>query len=279
MERIRTGFERARRENRPAVMPFICGGYPAPGVAGRAITALSAAGAPVIEVGIPFSDPIADGPVIAAAMHDVLSPSDGAAPATPERVLAEVAGVRGTTDAALVAMVSCSIVFRFGVERFVKVAGAAGFDGFIVPDLPLEESGELRELASRAGLAVSLLIAPTTPAERARRIAQACSGFVYLMARTGITGDDGGPGATGRAERGPTDLASRVADLRSATTLPIACGFGISRPEHVADVLRHADAAIVGSALVKRMGDAHRAGTDPVEGVLSLYLELVGARA
>jgi tryptophan synthase alpha chain len=271
MDRIRTAFEKAKRQSRPAIMPFVCGGFPAPGVTARAITALSAAGAPVIEVGIPFSDPIADGPVIAAAMHDVLSPTDGTPAASPERVMAEIAGIRATTDAALVAMVSCSIVFRVGMKRFVEQSAAAGFDGFIVPDLPLEESDELRSLAAGAGLAVSLLIAPTTPTDRARRIAQACTGFVYLMARTGITGDGGSGGGSGMSA---PDLASRVRELRDVTDLPIACGFGISKPQHVREVLKHADAAIVGSALVKRMDDAHKQKTDPVAAVLALYKDL-----
>lgn len=234
-----------------ALMPFVCGGHPGPGVTPRALLALQDAGAAVVEVGIPFSDPIADGPVIAAAMHDAIR-----AGSTPRSVLDEVASVRSRLRIGLVAMVSVSIVHRMGGPgTFVKQATQAGFDGLIVPDATLEESGDLLSAARAAGATLSLLVAPTTPPDRAAAIARACSGFVYLLARSGITGE--------RHEA--PDIADRVHMLRGATPLPIACGFGISTPEHVRAVVRHADAAIVGSTLVKRMDEAARTGRDPAE--------------
>lgn len=253
--------------SRPAVLPFLCGGYPAPGITERALIALSELGCPAIEVGIPFSDPIADGPVIAAAMHDALNPpaASGRKPATPETVMSEVARARSRASGAIVAMVSYSIVVKVGEARFVKDAAAAGFNGLIVPDLPLEESDSLRTLGAQAGLSLSLLVSPTTPPARAAEIARACTGFVYLLARTGITGVAAESPRTGAAAEPGDDLATRVAALRQATSLPIACGFGISTRDDVRAVLKHADAAIVGSAIVKVMTAANREGRDPVD--------------
>lgn len=237
-ERIASIFAELRRAGRGGVMPFICGGYPKPGDTASTIEALAGAGASIVEVGIPFSDPIADGPVIAAAMHEALKLG-----ATPRSVFAEVSQARPRVNIGIVAMCSISIVARMGgAPGFARAAQEAGFDGLIIPDAPLEESGELVAAARKNNLALSLLIAPTTPADRAKEIARACSGFVYLLARAGITGV---------SDQAP-DVRERVAMIRTATDLPIACGFGISRAEHVRAVIRDgADAAIVGSALVR----------------------------
>jgi tryptophan synthase alpha chain len=231
-------------------MPFVCGGYPALSTTAAVLPAMERAGATIVEVGIPFSDPIADGPVIAAAMHEALKLG-----ATPLEVFDQVASVRGQLSIGLVAMCSVSIVQRMGgAAAFCKQAKAAGFDGLIVPDAPMEESGEIRTAAAAAGLTASLLVAPTTPRERVAKIARTCSGFVYLLARTGITGE---------REDAP-EVAGMVKMIREVTDLPIACGFGISKAEHVRAVVRDggADAAIVGSALVRRMGSP--AGKDPI---------------
>lgn len=251
--RIPAIFAELRARNRKALMPFICGGYPSPGDTARVLPALARAGASIVEIGFPFSDPVADGPVIAAAMHDALQRG-----ATPGKVLDDVRTFRATADGSslgLVAMISISLVHRLGPATFIAAAKAAGLDGFIFPDVPVEESADLIARAQDAGLTSSLLIAPTTPPERAERIAKACTGFVYLLARAGITGE----GAA------VPDIAPRVKVLRTITDLPIACGFGISTPEHVRQVVHEggADAAIVGSALVRRIADAHAKGEDP----------------
>jgi tryptophan synthase alpha chain len=254
MNRIDAAFADLRARGRRGLMPFLCAGHPAPGMTGPLLRALSDSGASVIEVGFPFSDPIADGPVIAAAMYKALGGGVGGARTTPASVLAEVAAVRDSVAAGLVAMVTISIVMRIGPERFIKDCADAGFDGFIFPDLPLEESNRVLGLVRDAGLRASLLIAPTTAPERAAKIARASSGFVYLLAREGITGERAG---------GPSgDLGIRVAALRNVTDLPIACGFGISTPEQVRTVVQHADAAIVGSALVRRLEEAAARGGD-----------------
>lgn len=241
MSRLDRIFAGLRTDERKALMPFVCGGFPRSGAVRELVPAIAGAGASVIEIGLPFSDPIADGPVIAAAMHEALEGGS-----TPSSVIEDVAAVRGGVDVGLVAMVSVSIVMRLGgAGAFCQRLAGAGFDGVICPDCPLEESWELVEGAQRHGLSLSMLIAPSTPAERARAIVQASSGFVYLLARAGITGE--------RDEI--PDVSARVAEIRRSTHLPIACGFGISKAEHVRAVVKHADAAIVGSALVRRIAE------------------------
>jgi tryptophan synthase alpha chain len=246
VNRIQAIFSQLRTARRGGVMPFICGGHPQPGDTARLLPVLERAGACVAEIGFPFSDPIADGPVIAAAMHESLGRG-----ATPASVFAEIARARaGGLSMGVVGMISVSIAWRLTPAKLVEHALASGVDGFIFPDLPLEEGRDLIARVKDAGLMVSLLVSPTTPAARAEEIAAACSGFVYMLARAGITGESGAP----------PEIESRVAELRRATTLPIACGFGISSAEHVRAVVKHADAAIVGSALVRRLTDAGARG-------------------
>jgi len=249
-------------------MPFLCGGYPTTGVVADSLRELQAAGASVVEIGIPFSDPIADGPVIAAAMHEAI-----AAGCTPATVCAEVRQARAAgCTLGIVAMVSVSIVWRLGPAAYFRQLAEAGFDGVILPDLTGEESGPWRQAASEAGLTATLLVAPTTSPERAAGIARACTGFVYVVTRTGITGSQ----ATDGPHSGAVQVAHRVSQLRQVTALPIACGFGISTPEQVRQVVREggADAAIVGSALVKRMGDAARDGGDSAKAAGEFCREL-----
>jgi tryptophan synthase alpha chain len=258
--RVPVIFEQLRAAGRRGLMPFVVGEHPAIGSTARLLPELDRAGASIIEVGIPFSDPIADGPVIAAAMHKALG-----AGATPIEVFDQVASVRGQVKAGLVAMCSVSIVWRMGgAAGFCRRATDAGFDGLIIPDAPLEESGDILSAAGACGLTCSLLVAPSTPPRRAGAIARASTGFVYLLARAGITGE--------RAELPDVEVPVRA--LRAASGLPIACGFGVSTPEHVRAVVRYADAAIVGSALVRRVEEAHAAGADAVAAAGALVREL-----
>lgn len=263
MNRIDAIFARARERNERLLMPFVCAGHPAAESTPDLLRTLQDAGAAIAEIGIPFSDPIADGPVIASAMHGALERG-----VTPATVFRQVESVRSRLEIGLVAMVSASIVYRAGgPEGFARRAADAGFDGVIYPDVPLEESPELLGAARAAGLTATLLVAPTSSPERAEAVCRACSGFVYLLARTGITG-----------ERGEApDVERRVSRLRQATQLPIACGFGISTPAHVRAVVAHADAAIVGSALVKRIGQAVERGEDVPAAVAAFTAELVAA--
>lgn len=240
-------------------MPFITAGYPSLDATASSIAALERAGASIVELGIPFSDPIADGPVIAASMHDALE-----AGVTPPKVFELVKRLRSSTKIGLIAMVSDSIITRMGPERFIGQAADAGFDGLIVPDIDLDAARPLAGLARLRDLSFTLLIAPTTSADRIKHITELCSGFIYVLARVGITGES--------SQMDTSMLRQRIALIRAHSDLPVAVGFGISRPEHVASVTSIADAAIVGSALVRRMAglDATRAARAAGELVASL---------
>lgn len=234
-------FASLREKGSTALMPFVCAGHPAPGSLNEVIPALEKAGASAVEIGFPFSDPIADGPVIAAAMHEALQNG-----ITPQKIFEQVRTLRDSCRLALIAMVSVSIITRMGTENFMHRAAGAGFDGIIIPDLTVEQSAPFREAADKEGLSFVLLISPTTPDDRAVQIARSCTGFCYLLARTGITGE----------RKEAPEIAERVAVIRQGCAIPIACGFGISTADHVQAVTRHADAAIVGSALVRRLAEA-----------------------
>jgi tryptophan synthase alpha chain len=246
LSRILDIFHRQRASGTTGLIPYVTGGHPSLEVTAAVLPALEGAlgpGGAIVEIGIPFSDPIADGPVIAAAMHEALE-----AGVTPPDVFEAVRRLRPASGLGLVAMVSASIVFRMGPDRFVSDAADAGFDGLIVPDVTADgpddgPADELGKLADRRGLGFTLLVAPATSAARLERIARRCRGFVYVLARAGLTGE---------RETVP-EVADRVAAVRQVTDLPVAVGFGISRPEHVAGVTAVADAAVVGSALVRRM--------------------------
>jgi tryptophan synthase alpha chain len=246
--RIDNLFTDLKSRGGKALMPFLTAGDPDLDTTVALVEAAERAGASVCEIGIPFSDPIADGPVIQASMSRALD-----AGLKVEAVFEAIRRVRPRVGLGLVAMVSYSIVHRMGLEAFIQQAKDAGFDGFIFPDLPLEESGAARVAVAEAGLIMSLLIAPTTPIDRAQRIAAASSGFVYVVSRPGITG--------ARTDL-PPDLPDRLAKLRDVTDLPMAVGFGVSSAEQVRQVVSVADAGIVGSALVDHV---HRhADQDPV---------------
>ena len=226
-------------------MPFLTAGYPTLSHLAPLIGAVERGGASAVEIGFPFSDPIADGPVIAASMHEALQLGT-----TPADVFETVRTVRPQTDLGLLAMVSVSIVNRMGAASFVAEAARSGLDGLIVPDLDVEDSDELVRLVDEHGLALALLVAPTTSPERLRKIVSQCRGFVYVLARAGVTGE----------QNIAPDVAGRLDTIRAETDLPLAVGFGISTRQHVHAATESADAAIVGSALVRRIGEAD----DPV---------------
>ena len=261
MARIDSIFTDLRARKRTALMPFVTAGYPSLDSTRRVLPAVERAGASVIEIGIPFSDPIADGPVIASSMHEALTQG-----VTPRDVFDVVREVRPHVKLGLVAMVSDSIITRMGPEQFICDAANAGFDGLIVPDIDLEAARPLAGLARIHNLSFTLLIAPTTTPQRLKSIIELCTGFVYLLARVGITGET--------QSLDIEALRRRVAQIRSHTSLPIAVGFGISQADHIKAVAQVADAAIVGSALVRRM-----AGNDPVKSAESFVRELASGLA
>ena len=248
MNRIERIFEQHRAAGSRALMPFLTAGDPDLATTASMLAAIERAGGSIVELGIPFSDPIADGPIIQASMARALERQ-----VTPQQVLATVAGARAQLSIGLVAMVSYSIVYRLGPETFIADAAEAGIDGLIVPDLPLEESDAVCARAAAAKLTCSFLISPTTPLERARALARASSGFVYLVARAGVTGE--------RAELAD-ELPQRIEQIRAVTDLPITVGFGIANADQVREVVRVADAAIVGSAIVRRIAEHSDLGTN-----------------
>lgn len=233
-------FARLCSAGRLAFMPFITAGDPDVATTQQLIAELSARGVDLIEVGFPYSDPIADGPVIQASYTRALAKH-----VTAQQIFDGVAVLKGKT-APLVAMVSYAIIFRIGPLAFLDKARAAGFAGLIVPDLPGDEAADLFNLTRAAGLDLIQLVAPTTPQERVREILKHCSGFVYCIAVAGTTG--------ARDAIAP-ELLQQLRWLRSETDLPLCVGFGISQPEHLAPLKGLADGAIVGSAIVRRLQD------------------------
>jgi tryptophan synthase alpha chain len=231
-------IDRIFKSGHKAIMPFIVAGSPSIEATEATIIALDAAGADIIEIGIPFSDPIADGPVIAAAMHRALESG-----VTPSHSMGAVSNVRNQVQAGLIAMVSHSIVRKSGGTGFINLLAEAGFDGVIVPDIDTQEAVSISAYCATIDFSFSMLIAPTTPLARIETLASLSSGFLYVLARTGLTGE----------QSDTPDVSARIEEIRSVTSLPLAVGFGISTAEHVAAVHQSADAALVGSALVRRM--------------------------
>lgn len=242
MSAIDQVFVRLRREGRRAFMPFITAGDPDLEFTAAVLTELAGRGADLCEVGIPYSDPIADGPVIQASYTRALA-SGTKLPG----ILATLGQVAPRLSAPLVTMVSYAILFRFGIEKYLDAAQAAGVAGAIVPDLPVEEAAGLSALCRGRDFSLIQLVTPTTSRERALKIAATSTGFIYYVSVTGITGE---------RTALPADLVENVAWLRGQTSLPICIGFGVSSPEHVALLAPVADGLIVGSALVRRMAQA-----------------------
>ncbi len=267
--RIDNIFAALRAAGHKAVMPYLTAGDPDVATTGAILTRLEQAGAAICEIGIPFSDPIADGPVIQASMTHALNQG-----VTTSQIFDMIAKQRASLNIGLVAMLSYSIVYRIGhgdapdAWTYLKRAKDAGFDGLIVPDVAIEEADPLREASAAHGLTCTFLISPSTPDERAQRIAQACTGFVYVLSRAGITGE---------RKTLPTDLPDRLKRLRDVTDLPIAVGFGISNREHVEQVTEVADAAIVGSAIMRRIADIRDSGSDAIADEIEKFVgELTG---
>jgi tryptophan synthase alpha chain len=246
---IQQRFSQLQQQGRCALMPFLMAGDPDLSSTRSTLLSLQAAGADLIELGIPYSDPLADGPVIQAAASRALGSGT-----TPGRVLEMITSLKGELQIPVILFTYSNPLLNRGMEAFCRDAAAAGAAGLVVPDLPLEEAEKLSSIASDHGLDLVLLVAPTTPADRMGRIAAASRGFTYLVSVTGVTGVR-------------TSLESRVADLvqqlKAMGPTPVAVGFGISGPEQARQVRDWgADGTIVGSALVKVMAQAHSQQSD-----------------
>jgi tryptophan synthase alpha chain len=232
-------FQRLRARKRKAFIPFITAGDPDLATTTLLVRKLIQCGANLVEIGFPYSDPIADGPVIQASYTRALDKGI--------RIDAIFAWAKtlGDLSAPLVAMVSYSLVLRRGPAAFLDQAKQAGFAGAIVPDLPIDEAESLSRAATERNLKLIQLVTPTTPPERAARIARLSTGFLYCVSITGITGE---------RDRLPVQLLDQLRRLRQETDLPLCVGFGVSKPEHVEMLRDHVDGIIVGSALVRKLG-------------------------
>ena len=247
MNRIDALFSRLRNENRRALMPFVTAGDPDLATSALLIAEMVNRGAHLVEVGIPYSDPVADGPVITASYHRALERGVKVSHIFQTLRTLRAEGSARINETPLVSMVSYAIIHRIGTDRYLHDAAMAGLDGLIVPDLPVEESAVLLQKATQRGLKLIQLITPTTPRERAIEIARLTTGFIYYVSVVGITGERQGL---------PADLVETVGWLRAQTDLPICIGFGISGPDQVRQLAPVADGLIVGSAIVRRLAEA-----------------------
>ena len=236
MTRLESTFARLREAHSPGLVTYITAGDPDLDRTAGILRALDRAGADVLEVGVPFSDPLADGPVIQRATERAL-----AAGTTLSGVLELLRSIRGDIAAPVVIFSYANPILRLGAEQFADRARAAGVDGVLVLDLPIEEADEFRTMLTRRGIDTILLLSPTTTDDRLRRAAALGSGFLYAISRLGVTG------ARDALAAGARDMVGRI---RKVSDLPVALGFGISKPDHVREVGQWADAAVVGSALV-----------------------------
>jgi tryptophan synthase alpha chain len=235
-------FADLRRNGRKALMPFITAGDPDLEFTAAIVEELAQRGCHLCELGIPYSDPIADGPVIQASYTRALTKKIKLAD-----ILSMTARVAPKVSMPVVTMVSYAIIYRHGLQKYVDDAKRAGIAGAIVPDLLVEESAELAKICRAAEFSLIQLVTPTTPRDRAVRIAEASNGFLYYVSVAGITGE--------RRDL-PPELVENVAWLKERTPLPICIGFGISTPEHVKLLSPVADGLIVGSAIVRRIASA-----------------------
>ena len=241
MTRIGAAFTRLKRRKEKALIAYLTVGFPNVGMLPDLVSACADAGVDGVELGVPFSDPLADGPTIQAASEKGLA--NGVSPA---RVLNQVEHLRRRKVALPLALMTYyNPVLHYGLRRFCGDCRSAGADGLIVPDLPPEEAGEFLQAARPAGIDTIFLAAPTSPPERLRRVARVSTGFIYYVSLTGVTG----------ARRNlPPQVGAQVRALKRMTHLPVCVGFGISTPGQVSRMVRVADGVIVGSALVRLIG-------------------------
>lgn len=241
MSRISQVFKKLKQAGRKALIPYIMAGDPSLDAAGRFVAELQEAGADIIELGVPFSDPLADGPTIQKAHERALQKG-----VTLRKVIALVREIRQTSQVPLILMTYFNPVFKFGIDAFVKEAVSAGVDGVIIPDLIPDEAHDFITVARKHKLDTIFLLAPTSTLERIKRIVKASTGFIYYVSITGITG----------AKLSIGDPMKDTLELiKNNTNKPVAVGFGISTPEEAAEISKIADGVIVGSAIVKLIAE------------------------
>ncbi len=236
MSRIADVFAAKKKQNKAALIPFVTAGDPSLAHTAELVVEMERQGADIIELGVPFSDPLADGPTIQAASQRALAYG-----VRLEDVIEFVSGLRRETQVPLLLMTYYNPVYQHGLKRTAQKAAQAGIDGFIIPDLPPEEAEEWKKEADMAGLDTIFLLAPTSDMARIKKVIGLSSGFIYYVSVTGITG---------ARDRLPDDLLAKLELIKKHASIPVAVGFGISTPEQVAMIAPHADGIIVGSAIV-----------------------------
>lgn len=241
LNRIDELFIQLRKDNKTALMPYLMAGFPDVETSLKLLVAVAEAGADLVEFGIPYSDPLADGPTIQAAAEKALKSN-----INTDIVFDLVKKARKKTDMPVVIMTYYNTIYRYGLERFAENAASAGVDGVITPDLPPEEAAPWRDAAIKYGLATVMLAAPTSTDERLKKITEASGGFVYCVSLTGVTG--------ARANL-PSNLTDFINRIKKVTDKPLAVGFGISSPEQAKQISQIADGVIIGSALVNLIAD------------------------
>lgn len=242
MNRIDRTFRKLRAQNKKAFIPYVMAGDPSLAKTKETVLLLERSGADIVELGVPFTDPLADGPTIQRAAERALHSG-----VNLRKVIGLVRDIRPDCQMPLVLMTYYNPVFRYGVEGFVRDAVDAGVDGVIIPDLPPEEAGELLHFTKPGRLAAIFLVAPTSTEERIRKIAGASTGFIYYVSMTGITG----------AKLSlDSSLPESLSALRRITKKPVAVGFGVSTPEEAKAMSEFADGVIIGSAIVKRLHES-----------------------
>lgn len=262
MKRIDIAFANAKKRGDAALVCFITAGDPDLETTAKVVKTLAEAGADIIELGVPFSDPLADGPSIQASSFRALQGG-----ATIPKVFETVAAIRRDCEVPLVLMTYYNPVHKYGIARFAGEAASAGADGVILTDLPFEEADEWKSAADKAGLATIQLIAPTSTNDRIKLGAKMASGFIYCVSRTGVTG--------ARSEV-PAELGDMVKSIKAESDLPVAVGFGISTPDHVRSIAKLADGAVVGSAVVNLLAE-HAGKQDMLEHLSKFVIELKAA--
>ena len=262
--RLSSTFECLRKKGVTGLVTYVTAGDPDLPRSAEILLAIDRAGADVIEIGVPFSDPIADGPAIQRASERAL-----AAGAHLKSVMELLDGMRSRLNAPVVLFTYVNPVLRYGVEDFVQWCTAIGIDGVLLLDLPIEESESMRQRLAEGGIDQIFLVSPTTTDARLAEAARLGRGFLYAISRLGVTGARTAVAASARP------LVDRI---RAVTTLPVAVGFGLSRPEHVREVAGFGDAAVVGSALVQTIAAAAESGGDPAEAAGAFVRGLKGQR-
>lgn len=257
MSRLDIRFSSLKAAGRKAFVAYITAGDPSLDATVRLVREFDRRGVDVVELGVPFSDPVADGPVNQEAAMRALENG-----VTVDGILDAVRSIRRDCDIPVIFFAYFNTILSYGLERFVKDAADAGLDGALMLDLPPEESGTWKKLMDAAGLSTIYLVSPVTTPDRLKIIASYATGFVYYVTQMGVTGE---------RDSVASDLSERISLIRSQTGLPVVAGFGISSPEHVRNAARFADGVVVGSAIVKRIGAyGNRAG---IEDEIGEYVE------